>query len=246
MKTLFLNFILLLSLSVLANQEGITQADSAYQAHNYELAINLYTQALASNEKSAPLYYNLGNAYFKNNELGKAIWAYQKAKKIDPQQKDISYNLNYVSNLTKDKIEQNETGISKWVAKVFFGRSINFWSILSIVFIVLTCLCFYIFKITIPKNRKGVFLIASFISGFLFISSITLALTHKGHITNISHGIIVDPVVKIRTAPSIEDGIAFELHEGAKFKYKETKGDWYRIVVGKNEGWILKEKALLY
>ncbi len=246
MKVILLNIILLFCFAATADQSIIERADSAYEAHNYSLSIDLYTQVLADQKKSASIYYNLGNAYFKNNELGKSIWAYQKAKKIDPQQEDISFNLNYVSNLTKDKIEQNESGISKWMAKVFFGHSINFWAILAILFIVISALFFYLFKITIPKNRRGVYLITSVVAVFFSISTFTLAVLHKAHITQLTHGIITDSVVKVRTAPTKEDGIAFELHEGAKFTFKQTDGDWHRIKVGKNEGWILKEKALLY
>jgi len=246
MKPIFINIILFFCLSATASQKNISSADSAYQAHNYSLAINLYTQVLADQQKSATLYYNLGNAYFKNNELGKALWAYQKAKKIDPQQEDIIFNLNYVSALTKDKIEQNETGISKWIAKVFFGQSINFWAVLALIFMVSAGLFFYLFKITIPKNRKGVYLILSFVTIFLFVSTFSLAISHKGHISNLTHGIITGSVIKVRTAPTTDEGIAFELHEGAKFKYKQTKGNWLRIKVGENEGWISKEVALLY
>ena len=224
MRILFLNIILYFSLSAFADTPTIHLADSAYQNHDYTLAVNLYTQIIADHQYSAPLYYNLGNAYFKNNEIGKALWAYHKAKKIDPQQTDIAFNLNYVSSLTKDKIEQDETGIRKWIAKVFFGHGINFWAIIALICMVAAGLCFYLYKITIPKNRKGIYLIANFVSVFLFIAAFSLAIAHKAHITSITHGIITDPVVKVRTAPSTEDVISFELHEGAKFRYKTNAG----------------------
>lgn len=246
MKLLVYVTISILSVAQITAQTLSIKADSAYQSQNYELAIQLYSQELAQHQQSAELFYNLGNSYFKNNEIGKAIWAYHKAKKINPQQKDIAFNLNYASILTKDKIEQNDTGISKWMAKVFFGRSINFWALFALGAICLSAVFFFLFKITMPKNKRGVYLVSSFSFGLLFILFLSLAIAHKAHITNLSHGIIIDPVVKVRTAPSEENAVAFELHEGAKFTYKQTQGDWQRIEVGNNEGWILKEKALLY
>lgn len=246
MRAILFITILLISPFSFSNISILDKADSAYQAHEYIEAINLYTQIISEQKQSASLYYNLGNAYFKNNELGKAIWAYQKAKKINPKNNDISYNLNFASSLTKDRIEQSSTGISKWVAKVFYGHDINFWSIIAFIILVTSVLAFYLYKITIPKNQRGVYLLISIISVSLFISTFTIAIAHKKHISTINSGIVIAPVTKVRTAPSTKDATAFELHEGAKFKFKQTKGDWYRIEVGKNEGWVLKEEALLY
>lgn len=229
-----------------ANVTILASADSAYQEHNYKEAINLYTQILSEQKTSASLYYNLGNAYFKNNELGKAIWSYHKAKKINLKQSDINYNLNFASHLTKDKINQNNTGVSKWIAKVFYGHGINFWPITAFIILLLSATGFFLYKVTILKNQRGVCLIFTTISACLFLASITIAIAHKKHITSIHSGIIIVPITKVRTAPSTEDVTTFELHEGAKFKFKQTSGDWYKIEVGKNEGWILKEEALLY
>ena len=246
MKVIAIHVFILFGIQLFANEHTFHSADSAYQAHDYSLAINLYTQVLAESKHSAPLYYNLGNAYYKNNEIGKSIWAYQKANKIDPQQKDIAFNLNFVSNLTKDKIEQSNQGFSKWIAKVFYGRSINFWSYFAFICITLSCLFYYLFKITIPKNKRSVFLLISFSTITLFLICISFAIAHRVHITTLNNGIIIESTVKAHTAPSAENAVAFELHEGAKFTYKENQGNWYRIEVGKNEGWILKETSLLY
>ncbi|MDX1349146.1 MAG: hypothetical protein R3279_02800 [Putridiphycobacter sp.] len=246
MKALLTYISIFFCLWTYGSSNSVQQADSAYQAHNYELAIKIYSEIIATHQHSAALYFNLGNAYYKNNELGKAIWAYHKAKKINPKQKDIAFNLNFVSQLTKDKIEQNETGVTKWMANVFFGRSINFWAYVSFIVLLIATFFFYLFKITQSKNKRGIFLISSFSFGFLFLLCFSIAMAHKSHITNLSHGIIIDPVVKVRTAPNTEDAVAFELHEGAKFTYKQTQGEWQRIEVGNNEGWILKDKALLY
>ncbi|MFK8039376.1 MAG: tetratricopeptide repeat protein [Crocinitomicaceae bacterium] len=247
MKSIIITILLLISGSITyPNEVLLKSADSAYQAHQYDESINLYTQILSEQKHSASLYFNLGNAYFKNNEIGKAIWAYHKAKKIDPKNDDINYNLKFASDLTKDKIEQSNTGISKWVAKVFFGQSINFWAIIALVILVFSSIGFYMYKITKQKNQRAIYLIIGIITATLFLITFSIAITHKNHVISLNHGIVIESVIKVRTAPTIEDATAFELHEGAKFKLIQNQGDWYRIKVGKNEGWILKQSALLY
>ena len=154
-KTIFSTCFILSLLTSSFGQAQLVKGDSAYAAQNYELAIQTYTSILGNQFHSANLYYNLGNAYLKNNELGKAIWSYQKANKIKPGDADILYNLDYASNLTKDKIEQRSSGISKWMAKLFFGKSINYWAYFGIGFALLTCLFFYLYKVEAKKNIRA-------------------------------------------------------------------------------------------
>ena len=117
---------------------------------------------------------------------------------------------------------------------------------MAFIFLTMSALFFYLFKISKEKNKRGVFLMISIAAVFLFLTSFTISVAHKTHISSLSHGIVIEPVAKVRTAPHQENAIAFELHEGAKFTYKETQGNWLRIEVGKEEGWINKETSLLY
>ena len=242
--------LLLLSISFslisLSSYAQMNQGDSAYSSQNFQEAINAYTQLIADNHHSAELYYNLGNAYYKNNEIGKSIWAYHKAKKINPSHPDIEYNLNFVSNLTKDKIEQSKMGISHWFTQVLFGRSINFWAWMSIIMSVLCVLFIYTFKNAIHRSFKTMYLIISIVCGVAIITCIGISIAHKNHITSIDHGIIINPVVKVFTAPGNDQNVSFELHEGAKFRILKTESDWVNIELGKNQGWVEKNSVLLY
>src|ERR1044072_673873 len=68
-------------------------ANAAYAAGKYEKAIQLYQKIEAENTVSAGLYFNLGNAYYKTNNTGKAILYYERAKMLDPDDEDINVNL---------------------------------------------------------------------------------------------------------------------------------------------------------
>lgn len=245
-KTIFSTCFILSLLTSSFGQAQLVKGDSAYAAQNYELAIQTYTSILGNQFHSANLYYNLGNAYLKNNELGKAIWSYQKANKIKPGDADILYNLDYASNLTKDKIEQRSSGISKWMAKLFFGKSINYWAYFGIGFALLTCLFFYLYKVEAKKNIRALYILFTGIGLVLMLSVIGIGLAQKNHIVSNTNAIIINPVVKVKTAPNETESIAFELHEGARVQLIKSEGDWINIEVNKNHGWVKKSDALLY
>ncbi len=244
MKTILLSIsFIIIGLNSVAQMD---RADSAYSAQNYTLAIQYYTQLIADNYNSAELYYNLGNAYYKNNEIGKSIWAYQKAKKIDPSNDDINYNLSFVSDLTKDKIEQSKGGIGHWFSKVLFGRSINFWAWMGVVMSILSVAFIFIYRNAQHRSFRSLYALTSAVCGICILICIVLAIVHKNHITNVNHGIIVEPVVKVMTAPDTEESVSFELHEGAKFSIIKTEGKWVNVALGKNQGWVEKKDVLLY
>ena len=81
-------------------------AEKAYSNKNYKESITAYETILNEGQVSYKLYYNLGNAYYKNNELGKAIYNYELANKLQPNNKDVKTNLRIANEKTIDKIEK--------------------------------------------------------------------------------------------------------------------------------------------
>ena len=78
-----------------ANTPLVDSANAAYAKNSFTEAIKLYTSILKSNQ-SAAIYYNLGNAYYKSNNMAFAILNYERAKKINPNDEDINFNLKLV------------------------------------------------------------------------------------------------------------------------------------------------------
>ena len=86
--------------------QGLVQEANQYYADGkYNEAIAAYEEVLAGNYESAALYFNLGNAYFKVNNIPSAIWNYEKALKLDPTDEDIRFNLDLANSRMIDKIE---------------------------------------------------------------------------------------------------------------------------------------------
>ena len=92
-----------------------TEANQQYADGNFAEAANMYEQLIAQTP-SSEVYYNLGNAYFKQNELAQAILAYERCLRLDPRNKDAKYNLAFARSRIIDNIEDNQAYfVSSWL-----------------------------------------------------------------------------------------------------------------------------------
>ena len=115
MKKLLTIIVLLLSLLGNAQNEALfNRATDAYNDGDYPKAIEYYTGILENGQHSAELYFNLGNAYYKLNQIAPSIYNYEKALLLSPNDPEIKNNLAYAQNMTLDAIEtMPETVLSK-------------------------------------------------------------------------------------------------------------------------------------
>lgn len=224
-----------------AQDDNFATGNTAYANGDYEAALKAYNKLVADEQLSASLFYNLGNTYYKLDELGEAIWAYEKALKINPGNADVQFNLDFANESTFDEIEGDESVIGKWLAINLFSFSINFWSWLSILFSVLLSVALILFFLGKKQRIKNTGITLGFVSIILLIASVVLATTHKQQILAQSEGVVVESVVEIKTSPSDTAPKGFELHEGTKVDLLRTNKNWIEITINGNTGWVNKE-----
>ena len=235
------------SLSILSHsQSTLETGNNAYLNEQYEIAIQNYLEAVSNNQKSSELFYNLGNSYFKTNEIGEAIWAYEQALKIDPSNKDIMYNLDFANNLTADKLVIETKGIGSWLTKNVFQFSENFWFYISLLTALLTALALYFFFTPSSHLVNNLSLLASSLFGILLIMSFTFAVMHKSRLTNTTKAVIINANTKILTTPMVDAPTSFEMHEGAQLNLKSIQDDWYEVNLNNNTGWVKKNEVWIY
>ena len=218
-------------------------ADEAYLKGDYQQAVNDYEELLKQG-KSAELYYNLGNAYFKIDDITKAILNYERAHLLSPGDNDINFNLQFARSKTIDKITpQTEMFFVSWYNALVNFTSVDRWATIAVVSIilVLTLLLLYLFAESVALRKTGFFGALVFL--LLFIMANIFAFQQKRMLENRNGAIIVSPSVTVRKSPAGNAETAFVLHEGTRVDItdKSIKG-WKEIKMPDGrEGWLTND-----
>lgn len=243
-------FILALIVSVKSFADNNLQqaAEKAYSEKRYKEAIVAYESILAEGATSYKLYYNLGNAYYKNNEIGKAIYNYELANKLKPNNEDIKTNLRIANEKTVDDIESKENFfLGALKSGIVSSLSTTGWAWLTILTLI-SCLSFafmYFMAKQVAFRRLGFFV--SMISLFAFIISMVLGFTALNAKQQIKFAIITARETKIQSEPNKTSVSKFSLHEGTKVQVLETNPEWTNIrLENGNEGWVATDDAGLF
>lgn len=243
MKTILTLLFAFLSGLIYAQDSSFTKGNEAYSAGDFETALAEYNKLVGNEKMSSDLFYNLGNTYFKLNELGEAIWAYEKALKINPDNEDALFNLKFANESTYDEIDSSDSAIANWLKINLFSYSINLWSVLSIVFMILFSLVLFVFFTTQNQKLKNTFLTIGFGSLFLLILTSTLAYLNKAEIMKQTEAIVTIEFIEVRTSPSETAPEGFKLHEGTKVDLLRSNENWVEVSVNGNAGWVPKESV---
>lgn len=231
----------LIALSLFANNTILLDsAKKHYEQKAYQKAITNYETIIADGYSSSEVYYNLGNAYFKLNNLGKAILYYEKAKKINPSDEDITYNLSIANQKRVDKIDAIPQLFIKELQVGFINTfSEKTWSVLSIVFMWLAFGLLLLYFFTSQKKIKligfwSAMLLFAFTIATYFIAQKSNQLTYKA-----DEAIILVPSITAKGSPADDGTNLFVLHEGTKVQIETESNGWIEIKLANgNKGWV--------
>ncbi|WP_291865445.1 tetratricopeptide repeat protein [Maribacter sp.] len=243
-------FLFVLCVSTLGNAQNISlfnNATTAYNDGDYNTAIENYLKIVENGEHSAALYFNLGNAYYKLNQIAPSIYYYEKALLLKPNDSEVLNNLGYAQNMTLDAFETlPETDFSKFYKSLIGMFSFDQWSYIAIVFMFLFVLLYIAFKYFNYSTRKRIAFIGSFVS--LFIAALTLifAFLQYKEFNAKQPAIVFSEEIAITSDPNINSQEVFRLHSGTKVNVIEELKDWRKIsLIDGQTGWVLAENIKL-
>ena len=241
-KATSLCLLFLLPLSALAATK--TQADAAYSKGDYQEAITLYEEVLKQGE-SPELYYNLGNAYYRTNDITHAILNYERSLLLSPGDADTSFNLQMARSKTIDKIApESEMFFITWYKWLVNRLSVDGWARTALVGLALAIILalVYLFCQTLWLRKLGffggIFMLVLFLLSNLFAWQQKRALTHR------DGAIIMETQATVKSTPSDGGTDLFILHAGTKVRVVDgSMKDWkeIRLPDGK-QGWIETNK----
>lgn len=232
--------ILMLFFPVAGHAITKANADTAYIHENYQQAIKDYEELLHGGV-SAELYYNMGNAYYRTDNITMAVLYYERALLLSPGDPDIRFNLQLARSKTIDKITpESEMFFITWYHSLVNLTSVDGWAKISILcfFISLFLALVYLFTTKIWLRKSGFYGGMAMLAFFIF--SILFAYQQKEQLLNRTGAIIISPSVTIKSTPSKNSTDLFIIHEGTKVNITDNsmKG-WKEVKIADGkQGWI--------
>ncbi len=234
-----------ISLSLIAQDTAIIfeKANKAYRNAYYEEALSAYHQIDSLGWQSAELYYNLGNTYYKLNQVAPSIFYFEKALLLDPNNEDIKQNLAFAQRMTIDAFEVLPKSIFQKInERIIYPVHYNTWAWVSIVLAFMVSFFFLSYYFSTATNKKRLFFIISLVSTGLFLLSMSFVIKAKHFDNHNKPAIVFSAVVSVKSEPSLNASESFELHEGTKVQIVETIDDWSKIKLADGKiGWLKSE-----
>lgn len=223
-------------------QDAFEKGNELYQKGNYEQAAAVYQNILDSGQESAEVYFNLGNCFYKLKKTAPAIYNFEKALQLDPNDCEIVNNLGFAEKMTIDHIEDvPKLGFSKMLSDFTSWFHYNTWGWLAIFFAFMVLLGFSGYYFSNTTTLKRLFFSGMVFSVFLVLLSVFAGFFEKNRLEKESPAIVFADEIVVKSEPNASAPNAFTLHAGTKVYALETVGNYKKIqLLNQKEGWITK------
>ncbi len=214
-------------------------ANNLYYAGKFPDAIAAYENILYSGQKSVALYYNLGNAYFKSGQIGKAIASYLQSERLTPRDPDIRANLQFARNqiqgptLAPDRTERllGKLSLNEWTLLATAG----FW------------LCFFLLALRewrpTLKHPLRLYLSAAAIVTILLCACVIASWLDN---RSTRKAIVISRDVPVRKGPLEDAATAFTVHDGAELRVLDQNNEWLQVTTDPSRiGWLRRDQVLV-
>ncbi len=216
------------------------KGNACYAKAQYKEALTAYQQILDEGYQSAAVYFNMGNASFKSDDIPSALLYYEKAHKLSPGDEDINFNIRFANLKTTDKIDEApEFFLANWWKALILSFSVNTLSVSSILLVLLGSGVLIIYFFTNSVSIKKASFYCSITLFFLGLITIFIAGMQLNYFNGHRQAIIFSSSVTVKNGPVEKSANVFVLHDGTKVTILDTSNGWMKIRIGNgNEGWI--------
>lgn len=244
MQTLALALWLILPCTVLAGGLDYTfkEGNQHYINGEYDKAVTEYEKIVAAGYHSASLYYNLGNAYFREGQLGQAIMNYIRARRLAPRDDDILANLQFARQYTIDKIEvTQQTILLDYINRFFDSFSLTEITWVAAILYILTALIVLI-RFVYRRFRIPTPVFLTVLGLFLVAAIFTAVKVDRDVLTR--QGVVLAQQAEVRSGPGQDFSTKFTAHAGLTFNIEREESGYYWVnFENRLKGWIPKSVA---
>lgn len=222
-------------------QPTVQQAAQAYEASQFAAASQAYQQVVNQGIQNGELYYNLGNAYFKQGDLGRAILNYRRAAQLSPRDEDIRANLALAQEQTIDQLNPADQSLINQIAQFSATwLSLNETALVALtVWFLLTGCLMALRQPGLGRFREGLQYV-SLLVGLCLIGLLTILASRLYVAQTQPAGIVIAEQVDVSSGPGRQYVTEFTLHSGTEVKLLEIRPDWVRLALPGEQlqGWV--------
>jgi tetratricopeptide (TPR) repeat protein len=216
------------------------EANRLYEQGKYPEAASHYESIVKAGRNSAGVYFNLGNAYFKQGELGRALLNYRKAEALAPRDPDIQANLRF----TRDRVAGSVS-----IRPSLLHRALNYFTLNELAYFIGPL--FWVWAalfcaIRIRPSLKSTLRTAQILTGTILILS--LCFLAASFLAKRQRAVIVlARQATIRLGPLPESQAAFTATDGAELRLLGSRPDWFQVSDRSGRtGWVSTRDAALF
>ena len=225
-------------------------ANEAYEAGQYEASIPAFENLIEQGFRSPALYYNLGNAYMKDDQLARAILNYERGLLIDRDDVDIQYNLSIAREKAEDEIQPLPPFfLITWWQLIRDHFSSTIWAIVSIAFLWFAVGGISLWMLAANRNLKKTGFLTGIVAGSFSLIILLLAAQRSVSEIRSNYAIVVQEVIDLKIASSSDSKTVLTMHEGSKVELVDflgtdcnsevSKDCWYKVQLANGEeGWL--------
>jgi tetratricopeptide (TPR) repeat protein len=216
------------------------EAGAAYERGDFQSAADGYEKLARAGLGDAPVYYNLGNSFYRLGRTGDAILAYELARKQDPADAEIRENLLFVNSLIVDQVDDPGAGegpiatLWEWhgrlPASAATGVFLAAWWFMNL------CLAAALFAPWRRWRRLGSYSLTGALLAVVVTGTVLGLLVYRRDA--VMEGIIRTTRVDLQSMPN--GGITLTtIHEGLKVRVRGIRGDWIEVTLPNGfRGWV--------
>ena len=218
---------------------GFEAANKLYYEANFTNAASAYEKIIQSGQVSPALYFNLGNAWFKSGQLGRAIAAYRQVEQLTPRDPDVRANLQFARN----QVQGPSFSPGRWL-RWLNHFTLNEWTVVASVslwfsLLVLTALQW---RPQWKSSLRG--LLAILTSATIILIGCLTAAVYTAR--NLQTAVVIAHEAVVRHGPLEESQNSFAVHDGAELRVLDRKDDWLMVTIDPRRiGWLRKDQVLI-
>ncbi len=216
-------------------------ANQLYEDASYVEAANAYQQLVGQGYTNVRLYYNLGNAYYKRGELGRALVNYLRAQRLSPRDADVKANLELARSQTIEQLDPTRAPLfTRLSIATVPWMTFNETALVIVATWYLSAISFAVLILT-RKRRPRKAIVSLVLAFLLMFGTASIFFGSRSYaVATGDRGVIVAKTAEFSSGPGTGYKRLSTLHEGAETRVLARRGSWAKIELfdAGRQGWV--------